>query len=74
MTVRIVERYTKARPFEERRKAPSPFTASRRAMKEKGPSGRGPLQQRLSRVDRTGHKSNQDLAEDLQIRDRSWTN
>ena len=32
-TGRMVERYCKARPFEERRKAPSPFTASRAAEK-----------------------------------------
>jgi hypothetical protein len=38
---RMVERYCKARPFEERRKAPSPFTASRAALKEKRP-GRKP--------------------------------
>src|SRR2546426_6307455 len=37
-TGRMVERYCKARPFEERRKAPSPFTASRAAQKEKRPS------------------------------------
>jgi hypothetical protein len=27
----MVERYTKARPFEERRRAPSPFTAARKS-------------------------------------------
>lgn len=39
-TGRMVERYTKARPFEERRRAPSPFTASRghRAPADKGPA------------------------------------
>ncbi|HET7699393.1 MAG TPA: tyrosine-type recombinase/integrase [Candidatus Limnocylindria bacterium] len=41
-TGRVVERYTKARPFEERRRAPSPFTASRHAQKEKRPVERGP--------------------------------
>src|SRR5262245_46565943 len=33
-TGRMVERYTKSRPFEERRRAPSPFTAARRAAQE----------------------------------------
>jgi hypothetical protein len=42
----MVERYTKARPFEERRKAPSPFTASRDARKEKRPSEKRPPQKR----------------------------
>ncbi len=41
-TGRVVERYTKARPFEERRRAPSPFTASRTAQKEKRPVGKWP--------------------------------
>ena len=45
-TGRMVERYCKARPFEERRKAPSPFTTSRTAIAEKRPSDRGPSQQR----------------------------
>jgi len=36
-TGRMVERYTKTRPFDERRRAPSPFTASREARKEKRP-------------------------------------
>ena len=45
-TGRMVERYCKARPFEERRKAPSPFTASRAAIAEKRPSEKGPSQQR----------------------------
>lgn len=45
-TGRMVERYCKARPFEERRKAPSPFTASRGAIAEKRPSEKGPSQQR----------------------------
>src|SRR5438046_573934 len=45
-TGRMVERYCKARPFEERRKAPSPFTASRAALSEKRPSEKGPSQQR----------------------------
>lgn len=44
-TGRMVERYTKARPFEERRRAPSPFTASRNARKEKRPSEMRPPQQ-----------------------------
>lgn len=43
-TGRMVERYTKARPFEERRRAPSPFTASRNARREKGPSEKWPPQ------------------------------
>ncbi|MGH2376968.1 MAG: tyrosine-type recombinase/integrase [Candidatus Limnocylindria bacterium] len=45
-TGRMVERYTKARPFEERRRAPSPFTAPRKAAKEKRPSEMRPPQQR----------------------------
>jgi integrase len=45
-TGRMVERYCKARLFEERRKAPSPFTASRAAQKEKRPAEKRPLQQR----------------------------
>lgn len=45
-TGRMVERYTKARPFEERRRAPSPFTAARRALKEKRPAEMRPPQQR----------------------------
>lgn len=45
-TGRMVERYCKARPFEERRKAPSPFTASRAAIAEKRPSEKRPSQQR----------------------------
>src|SRR3989475_3988066 len=45
-TGRMVERYCKARPFEERRKAPSPFTASRAAIAEKWPSEKRPSQQR----------------------------
>jgi integrase len=48
-TGRMVERYTKARPFEERRRAPSPFTASRKAQKEKGPSEMRPSQKRSDR-------------------------
>src|SRR5216684_226714 len=32
-TGRMVERYTKSRPFEERRRGPSPLTAFREAMK-----------------------------------------
>jgi len=43
-TGRMVERYTKARPFEERRRAPSPFMASRIARKEKRPSEKWPSQ------------------------------
>lgn len=50
-TGRMVERYTKARPFEERRRAPSPFTASRKAMKEKRPSEMRPSQQRSGPAD-----------------------
>ena len=45
-TGRMVERYCKARPFEERRKAPSPFTASRAARAEKRPAEKRPSQQR----------------------------
>jgi integrase len=45
-TGRMVERYTKARPIEERRRAPSPFTAPRNARKEKGPVEKWPSQQR----------------------------
>ena len=45
-TGRMVERYCKARPFEERRKAPSPFTASRAAQKAKRPAEKRPSQQR----------------------------
>jgi len=47
-TSRMVERYVKARPFEERRKAPSPFTAARkrRADEEKRPAEKRPPQQR----------------------------
>lgn len=45
-TGRMVERYCKARPFEERRRAPSPFTASRAAVAEKRPSEKRPPQQR----------------------------
>lgn len=41
-TGRVVERYTKARPFAERRRAPSPFTASRNAQKEKRPAEKWP--------------------------------
>jgi site-specific recombinase XerD len=44
-TGRMVERYTKARPLEERRRAPSPFTASRMAQREKRPSEKRPPQQ-----------------------------
>ena len=45
-TGRMVERYTKSRPFEERRRGPSPLTASRAAIAEKRPSEKGPSQQR----------------------------
>jgi site-specific recombinase XerC len=45
-TGRMVERYTKARPIEERRRAPSPFTAPRNARKEKRPVEKWPSQQR----------------------------
>ncbi|MGH2500295.1 MAG: tyrosine-type recombinase/integrase [Candidatus Limnocylindria bacterium] len=45
-TGRMVERYTKARPFEERRRAPSPFTAPRKARSEKRPEEKRPSQQR----------------------------
>jgi len=41
-TGRMVERYTKARPVEERRRAPSPFTAARNARKEKRPVEKWP--------------------------------
>jgi site-specific recombinase XerD len=44
-TGRMVERYTKARPFEERRRAPSPFTASRNARQEKRPAEKWPSPQ-----------------------------
>jgi len=54
LTAQVIERddrssylrYCKARPFEERRKAPSPFTASRAAVAEKRPSEKGLSQQR----------------------------
>ena len=45
-TGRTVERDTESRPFEKRRKAPSPFTASRKAMEERRPSERGPSEER----------------------------
>jgi site-specific recombinase XerD len=48
-TGRMVERYTKARPFEERRRAPSPFTAARKATAERRPSEMRPPQQRNGR-------------------------
>jgi integrase len=44
-TGRMVERYTKSRPFEERRRGPSPLTAFREATKGKGPAGKRPPQQ-----------------------------
>ena len=40
-TGRMVERYTKSRPFEERRRGPSPFTAFREATKGSGLQGSG---------------------------------
>ena len=43
-TGRMVERYTKSRPFEERRRGPSPLTAFREATKGKRPLGKRPLQ------------------------------
>lgn len=43
-TGRMVERYTKSRPFEERRRGPSPLTAFREATKGKRPSGKRPPQ------------------------------
>ena len=45
-TGRMVERYCKARPFEERRRAPSPFTAPRAATTEKRTSEMRTSQQR----------------------------
>jgi site-specific recombinase XerD len=45
-TGRMVERYTKARPFEERRKAPSVFSAARAARSEKRPSEMRPPQEK----------------------------
>ena len=45
-TGRMVERYCKARPFEERRRAPSPFTASRAARAEKRPAEKRPSPER----------------------------
>jgi integrase len=44
-TGRMVERYTKSRPFEERRRGPSPLTAFREATKGKRPAGKRPVQQ-----------------------------
>jgi integrase len=44
-TGRMVERYTKSRPFEERRRGPSPLTAFREATKGKRPAGKRPPQQ-----------------------------
>src|SRR5229473_4482203 len=38
-TGRMVERYTKSRPFEERRRGPLPFTAFREATRGKRPKG-----------------------------------
>ena len=47
-TGRMVERYVKSRPFEERRKAPSPFTAARKRRDEEGkrPAEKRPPQKR----------------------------
>lgn len=45
-TGRMVERYCKARPFEERRRAPSPFTAARKMLSEKRPAEMRPPQPR----------------------------
>jgi len=45
-TGRMMEPYWKARPFEERRKAPSPFSASRAARAEKRPAAKRPSQRR----------------------------
>jgi site-specific recombinase XerD len=47
-TARMVDRYCKVRPLDERRRAPSPFTAPRAARSgvEKRPSGKGPSQQK----------------------------
>lgn len=44
-TGRMVERYTKSRPFEERRRGPSPLTAFREATKGKRPEGKRPSAQ-----------------------------
>jgi hypothetical protein len=46
-TGRMVERYCNARPFEERRKAPSPLTASRAAQKEKRPAEKRPSDENI---------------------------
>ena len=58
-TGRMVERYTKSRPFEERRRGPSPLTAFREATKGKRPAGKRPVQQGsgLSEI-RTATKGN----------------
>jgi hypothetical protein len=53
----MVEHYTKARPLEERRRAPSPFTAARNARKEKGPLEKWPSQQR-SALARSARREN----------------
>jgi integrase len=44
-TGRMVERYTKSRPFEERRRGPSPLTAFHEATRGKRPTGKRPPQQ-----------------------------
>ncbi|HLQ04800.1 MAG TPA: tyrosine-type recombinase/integrase, partial [Verrucomicrobiae bacterium] len=44
-TGRMVERYTKSRPFEERRRGPSPLTAFREATRGKRSEGKRPPQQ-----------------------------
>jgi site-specific recombinase XerD len=51
-TGRMVEHYTKSRPLEERRRAPSPFTAARNARKEKRPLEKPPSQQRSALSDK----------------------
>lgn len=51
-TGRMVEHYTKARPLEERRRAPSPFTAARNAQKGKRPAEKWPSQQRSALSDK----------------------
>jgi site-specific recombinase XerD len=51
-TGRMVERYTKARPFEERRKAPSPFTAARKRRAEKRPEGKWPSPKRSGLIEK----------------------
>jgi hypothetical protein len=58
-TGRMVERYAKTRPFDERRRAPSPFTASREARKEKRPVEEWPSQRRSALSEnRTANRAN----------------